>query len=73
MGASRILNRPKSAAERWLDIKSMVHQKLLSSLDTDTLKAINKERVRGEIGMTVEKLVLEEGLPMTLAERERII
>ncbi len=73
MGASRILNRPKSAAERWLDIKSMVHQKLLSSLDTDTLKAINKERVRGEIGMTVEKLVLEEGLPMTLAERERMI
>lgn len=65
--------RPKSAAERWLDIKSMVHQKLLSSMDTDTLKTINKERVRGEIGLTVEKLVLDEGIPMTLAERERMI
>jgi pilus assembly protein CpaF len=73
MATSRVLNRPKSAAERWLDIKSMVHQKLLASLDTDTLKAINKERVRGEIGLTVEKLVLDEGIPMTLAERERII
>jgi len=73
MGSSRVLARPKSAAERWLDIKSMVHQKLLSSMDTDTLKTINKERVRGEIGLTVEKLVLDEGIPMTLAERERMI
>jgi pilus assembly protein CpaF len=73
MTSSRVLNRPRSAAERWLDIKSMVHQKLLSSMDTDTLKAINKERVRGEIGLTVEKLVLDEGIPMTLAERERMI
>ena len=73
MGSSRILARPKSAAERWLDIKSMVHQKLLSSMDTDTLKTINKERVRGEIGLTVERLVLDEGIPMTLAERERMI
>ena len=73
MGSFRVLVRPKSAAERWLDIKSMVHQKLLSSMDTDTLKTINKERVRGEIGLTVEKLVLDEGIPMTLAERERMI
>ena len=73
MGSSRVLARPKSAAERWLDIKSMVHQKLLSSMDTDTLKTINKERVHGEIGLTVEKLVLDEGIPMTLAERERMI
>src|SRR4026207_17902 len=73
MGSSRVMARPKSAAERWLDIKSMVHQKLLSSMDTDTLKTINKERVRGEIGLTVEKLVLDEGIPMTLAERERMI
>ncbi len=73
MGSSRVLARPKAAAERWLDIKSMVHQKLLSSMDTDTLKTINKERVRGEIGLTVEKLVLDEGIPMTLAERERMI
>ena len=60
MGSSRVLTRPKSTAERWFDIKNLVHQKLLNSLDTDTLKAINKERVRGEIGLTVEKLVLDD-------------
>ncbi len=73
MSTSRVLTRPRSAAERWLEIKNLVHQKLISSLDAETLKSINKERVRGEIGLTVEKLVLDEGIPMTLAERERII
>ena len=73
MGAGSTFARPRSAAERWFDIKNLVHQKLLNSLDSDTLKAINKERVRGEIGLTVEKLLLEEAIPMTLAERERII
>jgi pilus assembly protein CpaF len=73
MSTSRVLTRPTSAAERWFEIKNLIHQKLLSSLDTETLKAINREQVRGQIGLTVEKLVLDEGVPMTLAERERII
>jgi pilus assembly protein CpaF len=73
MGSSRILARPRSAAERWLEIKNLIHQKLLMTLDIDTLKAIKKEQVRGEIGLTVEKLLLDEGIPMTLAERERLI
>ena len=51
----------------------MVHQKLLNSLTPEQLKTLNKESVRGQIGMVVEKLVLEEQLPMTLAERERLI
>ncbi len=73
MSTSRVLARPRSASERWFEIKNLVHQKLLNSLDTDTLKSINKERIRGEIGLTVEKLLLDEAIPMTLAERERII
>src|SRR6185437_11404929 len=39
----------------------------------EQLKSLNKESVRGTIGTVVEKLVLDEGLPMTLAERERLI
>ena len=73
MGAFRTLARPRSPAERWFEIKNLIHQKLLNTLDADTLKAINKQRVRGEIGQTVEKLLLEEAIPMTLAERERVI
>src|SRR5713226_1086886 len=71
--SSRSPVRFRSAADSWLDIKNLVHQKLLGALDTDTLKAINKERVRGVITAAVERLVVEEGIPMTLAERERMI
>jgi len=67
------LVRPGSGADRWFELKSTVHQKLLNSLTPEQLKTLNKDSVRGQIGMVVEKLVLEEQIPMTLAERERLI
>jgi len=56
-----------------LEIKSHVHSRLLSSLTVDQLKDLNKESVRGQIGMVVEKLILDEALPMTVGEREKLI
>src|SRR5579864_5657663 len=67
------LVRPGSGADRWFEMKSQVHQKLLNSLTPEQLKTLNKESVRGQIGMVVERLVLDEQIPMTLAERERLI
>src|SRR5438132_10953397 len=55
------------------ELKSKVHRKLLQSLNSDTLRLISKERLRGEIGRAVEKLLLQENIPMTLPERDRII
>src|SRR5207245_4275797 len=37
------------------------------------LRLISKERLRVEIGRAVEKLMLQENIPMTLPERDRII
>ena len=65
--------RPGSGADRWFDIKSQVHQKLLNSLTADQLKDLNKDSVRGQIGAVVERLILDESLPMTMAEREKVI
>src|SRR2546423_794039 len=59
--------------ERHSELKSKVHRKLLQSLNSDTLRLISKERLRGEIGRAVEKLLLQENIPMTLQERDRII
>src|SRR5438874_1648001 len=72
---SRPIVRPGSGSgsDRWFEIKSQVHAKLLNSLTADQLKDLNKESVRGQIGAVVEKLILDESLPMTLAERERVI
>ncbi len=69
----RTLARPGSGADRWFEIKSQVHQKLLSSLTPDQLKSLNKDSAREQVGVVVERLVLDEGVPMTGAERERLI
>src|SRR5262245_58967188 len=71
--SSRPLVRPGSGADRWFEIKSQVHAKLLASLSADQLKNLNKDSVRAQIGSVVEKLILDEALPMTLQERERVI
>jgi pilus assembly protein CpaF len=71
--SGRPLVRPGSGADRWFEIKSQVHHKLLNSLTAEQLKNLNKESVRGQIGLVVEKLIIDEGLPMTVAEREKVI
>src|ERR1051326_7848310 len=71
--STRPLTRPGSGADRWFELKSQVHQKLVNSLTPDQLKNLTKDSVRGEVGTVVEKLILDEQLPMTMGERERLI
>ena len=67
---SRPTPRPATGADRWFGIKSQIHSKLLNSLSPDQLKSLSKDGVRETIGNVVEKLVVEEQIPMTVAERE---
>ena len=69
---SRTLVRPGSGADRWFELKSQVHAKLLNSLTPDQLKDLNKDSVRGTIGAVVEKLIVDENIPLTVAEREKL-
>ena len=70
---SRAIVRPGSGTDRWFEIKSQVHAKLLSSLSQEQLKGLNKEKMRGQVSNVVERLVMNESLPMTVAERDRVI
>jgi len=73
-GHGGLSSRTSAASpERHSDLKSKVHRKLLQSLNSEILRLISKERLRGEIGRAVEKLLLQENIPMTLPERDRII
>src|SRR3954453_2259264 len=65
--------RPSSGADRWFEIKTQVHQKLLNSLTVEQLRDLNKESVRGQIGAVVEKLIIDQAAPMTMTEREKVI
>ena len=70
---SRTLPRPATGADRWFGIKSKIHAKLLNSLSPDQLKALNKDGIREPVANVVERLVTEEGIPMTVTEREKLI
>jgi len=71
--ATRTLSRPSTGTERWFEIKSQIHSKLLNSLTPEELRALNRDGMRDHIGLVVEKLVSEEAVPLTVAERERLI
>src|ERR1044071_3513992 len=71
--SSRPFVRPGSGADRWFEIKSQVHQKLLNSLTSEQLRDLKKDSVRGQIGAEVERLILDEAIPMTMGEREKLV
>ena len=64
---------PPRNADRYFEIKSEIHKKLLTALNLDRVASIPKDRVRAEIGRVVERLLEQEKIPMTTAEQNRIV
>ncbi len=60
-------------ADRYFELKSQIHRKLLGVLNMERVTSIPKDRVRAEIGRVVERLLDEEHVPMTTAEQNRIV
>jgi pilus assembly protein CpaF len=61
------------AADRYFELKSEIHKKLIGVLNLDRVSSIPKERIRSEIGRVVERLLEDERVPMTTAEQNKII
>ena len=61
------------AADRYFQLKSEIHRKLIGVLNMERVQSIPKDRVRAEIGRVVEKLLDDERVPMTTAEQNKII
>ncbi len=59
--------------ERYFDLKTRVHGKLLGVLNMDALKAVSRERLRGEVRNVVERILQEDRLPISMAERNRLV
>ena len=71
--ASHSIPRSGSGADRWFGIKSQIHSKLINSLTPEQLKSLNKDGVRSQVGNVVERLIADDQIPMTVAERDRLI
>ena len=60
-------------ADRYFDLKSEIHKKLIGVLNMERVSSIPKDRLRAEIGRVVERLLEDERVPMTTAEQNKII
>lgn len=61
------------SADRYFELKSQIHRKLIGVLNLERASSIPKDRIRVEIGRVVERLLEEERVPMTTAEQSRIV
>ena len=61
------------SVDRYFELKSQIHRKLIGVLNLDRVSSIPKDRVRAEIGRVVERLLDEERVPMTTAEQTKIV
>src|SRR5436305_14739775 len=60
-------------ADRYFELKSQIHRKLIGVLNLERVSSIPKDRIRAEIGRVVERLLDEEHVPMTTAEQTKIV
>jgi pilus assembly protein CpaF len=66
--------RPPAQAPRsqYLDLRANVHRKLLARLNLEALAQADRSRAEAEIRALFGELLAEEGMPISLAERETL-
>ncbi|HUQ91239.1 MAG TPA: CpaF family protein [Bryobacteraceae bacterium] len=60
-------------ADRYFELKSEIHKKLIGVLNLDKVSSLPKDRLRAEIGRVVERLLEDERVPMTTAETNKMV
>src|SRR6516162_2338596 len=66
------MSREPAATRRSFDLKTRVHQKLLSVLNMDALKAESRQELYREVQNVVERILREDHLPISMTERNRL-
>jgi pilus assembly protein CpaF len=64
--------RQQPQRQQYLDLKASVHRKLLDRLNLEALAQAERGRVEGEIRTLINDLLNEEGIPISLSERETL-
>lgn len=69
----RTPTRSAGSVDRYFELKSEIHRKLIGVLNLERVASLPKDRLRAEIGRVVERLLEDERVPMTTAEQNKII
>src|SRR5947208_7008676 len=58
--------------QQYVDLKASVHKKLLNRLNLEALAQADRARAEGEIRTLLHELLSEEGIPLSLGERDAL-
>jgi pilus assembly protein CpaF len=58
---------------QYLEVRGVVHRKLLTRLNLEKLASAERSRVEAEIRPLVSSLIAESGIPLSLTERDAIV
>src|SRR5215210_1509742 len=65
--------RPEAPRPQYLELKANVHRKLLNRLNLEALASAERPRAEAEIRTLLFDLIAEEGMPLSMTEREGIL
>ncbi len=67
--------RPRVEAPRpqYIELKANVHRKLLNRLNLEALASAERSRAEAEIRTLLFELIAEEGMPLSMSERDAIL
>src|SRR3954469_17827705 len=71
----KTLPRPAAQAPRtqYIELKANVHRKLLNRLNLEALASVERSRAESEIRTLLFDLIAEEGMPLSMTERDAIL
>src|SRR6188474_1154395 len=72
-GAPGAPRRPEQPRAQYIELKANVHRKLLNRLNLETLASVERPRAEAEIRTLLFDLIAEEGMPLSMSEREAIL
>src|ERR1700688_574057 len=61
---------PQAPRQQYVELKAIVHRKLLNRLNLEALAQADRSRAESEIRTLVSELLAEEGMPLSLGERD---
>src|SRR2546421_12222806 len=64
--------RPEARRAQYIELKGTVHRKLLNRLNLEALASAERARAESEIRSLLFDLIAEEGMPLSMTEREAI-
>src|SRR6476659_642684 len=65
--------RPDAPRPQYIELKANVHRKLLNRLNLEALASVERARAESEIRTLLFDLIAEEGMPLSMTERDAIL